>query len=62
VDLSDSRMKKNSRPTRIVRSIEVDMSPEAIDRRLRDLGQIYRLGKEIPHARRLGKVRDLRGD
>jgi hypothetical protein len=54
-------MKKTDEQTKSARSIEVDMSPEAIDRRLRDLAQLYRLGKEIPHARRLGKVRDLRG-
>ena len=35
------------------------MSPEGIDRRLRDLGQIYRLGMELKKAHRLGKVKDL---
>jgi hypothetical protein len=37
----------------------VDLSPEAIDRRLRDLGQLYRLGKAITGARWLGTVREL---
>lgn len=36
----------------------VDMSPEAIDRRLRDLGQLYRVGRELANARYLGKVSD----
>jgi hypothetical protein len=39
---------------------EVDMSPEAIDRRLRELAQLYRLGVEIRDARRIGKVEDPR--
>ncbi|HYU31249.1 MAG TPA: hypothetical protein VEW48_03740 [Thermoanaerobaculia bacterium] len=34
----------------------VDMSPEAIDRRLRELGQLYRLGMSLQKARRIGKV------
>ena len=42
------------------REIQVDMSPEAVDRRLRDLAQLYRLGLQISTARRLGKVKDLR--
>jgi len=32
------------------------MSPEAIDRRLRELGQLYRLGMSLQKARRIGKV------
>lgn len=42
------------------RSEQVDMSPEGIDRRMRDLAQIYRLGLEIAKARPAGKLRDLR--
>jgi len=36
------------------------MSPEGIDRRMREVAQLYRLGVEIAKARRLGKLRDLR--
>ena len=35
---------------------KVDMSPEAIDRRLRELGQLYELGMSLQKARRIGKV------
>ena len=35
------------------------MSPEAIDQRLRDLGQLYELGIEIGSARWLGTLKDL---
>ena len=34
---------------------EVDMSPEAIDRRLREVAMLYRLGISIGKARRLGR-------
>lgn len=34
----------------------VDMSPEAIDRRLRDLAQIYKLGMSLRGAKWLGQV------
>lgn len=34
----------------------VDMSPEAIDRRLSELGQLYELGMSLQKARRIGKV------
>jgi hypothetical protein len=37
----------------------VDMSPEAIDRRLRELGQLYELGLEIRGARWLGTVEEI---
>lgn len=33
-----------------------DMSPEAIDRRLRDLAQIYKLGMSLRDAKWLGPV------
>lgn len=36
-----------------------DMSPEAIDRRLRELGQLYKLGMAIQHAKHLGKIKDF---
>jgi hypothetical protein len=36
------------------------MSPEAIDSRLRDLAQLYKLGIAIQDARRLGKVNEIR--
>ena len=39
---------------------QVDMSSAAIDRRLRELAQIYRLGMSLQKARRIGKVNDLR--
>ena len=35
------------------------MSPEAIDRRLRELGQLYELGIEIQTARWLGTLKEL---
>jgi len=38
-----------------------DMSPEALDRRLRDAGQLYKLGMTLREARPLGKVKELRG-
>ena len=37
----------------------VDLSPEAIDRRLRELGQLYELGMQISRARWLGKLEDV---
>jgi hypothetical protein len=38
----------------------VDMSPEAIGRRLRELSQLYRLGMSLQKARRIGKVGEPR--
>lgn len=35
---------------------KVDMSPEAIGRRLRELGQLYALGMSLQKARKIGKV------
>jgi hypothetical protein len=35
---------------------KVDMSPEAVSRRLRDLGQLYRLGMSLQKAKKIGKV------
>ena len=43
------------------RPAKVDMSPEAIDRRLRKLAQLYRLGRSLSQAQRVGKVRELQG-
>ena len=45
---------------KIKRKIQADMSPEAIDRRLLDLAQLYKLGISIKDARRLGKVKEIR--
>jgi len=42
------------------RIMQVEMSPEAIDRRLLDLAQLYKLGIAIQNARRLGKVNEIR--
>ena len=39
---------------------DVDMSPEAIDRRLRDVGQLYQLGLSLREAKYLGTVEELR--
>ena len=50
-------MEKNQK---IKRMKQVDMSPEAIDRRLMDLAQLYKLGISIQDARRLGKVNEIR--
>jgi hypothetical protein len=36
-----------------------DMSPHAVEQRLRDLAQLYRLGTVIEESRRAGKFRDL---
>jgi hypothetical protein len=45
---------------KINRIKQVEMSPEAIDRRLLDLAQLYKLGMAIQDARRLGKVNETR--
>jgi hypothetical protein len=37
----------------------VDMSPEALDRRLRELSQLHRFGKALEGARRLGTVAEV---
>ena len=50
-----TKMKKpRTRATRTV-----DMSPEAIDQRFRELGQLYELGIEISGARWLGTLEDI---
>lgn len=50
-----SKMKKTRTPARRT----VDMSPEAIDQRLRELGQLYELGVEIRSAQWLGTLKEL---
>ena len=35
-----------------------DMSPEAIDHRLRELGQLYKLAMELRHARWVGPLKE----
>jgi hypothetical protein len=45
---------------KINRIKQVEMSPEAIDRRLLYLAQLYKLGIAIRNARRLGKVNEIR--
>ncbi|HPM79447.1 MAG TPA: hypothetical protein PLF81_02045 [Candidatus Anammoximicrobium sp.] len=39
---------------------EVDMSPEAVDQRLRDVAQLYRLGVALRDAELLGLVEETR--
>ena len=43
---------------KINRSIVVDMSSKAIDQRLRDLSQLFKLGNSIKNARRVGKAKE----
>lgn len=38
----------------------VDMSPEAIDQRLRDVASLYQLGMSLMSAKRLGTVAEVR--
>jgi hypothetical protein len=40
------------------RNKEVDMSPDAIDRRLRDLAGLYRLGMSLKEAVYIGPVEE----
>jgi len=39
---------------------QVDMSAEAIDRRLRDLAQLYKLGMSLRDVTLVGKAADVR--
>ena len=39
---------------------QVDMSPKAIDQRLRDLAQLYKLGMSLRDVKLVGKAADLR--
>lgn len=50
-------MKMKNRPDK--KLSKLDMSPEAIDRRLRELGQLYKLGMAIQKAKYAGKARDF---
>lgn len=50
-------MKMKNRPDK--KLYQFDMSPEAIDRRLRELGQLYKLGMAIQKAKHVGKVKDF---
>lgn len=36
-----------------------DMTPEAVDRRLREVAQLHRLGMSILKAKRIGKVGEV---
>jgi hypothetical protein len=40
------------------RTITVDMSSDAIDRRLREVGRLYKLGMSFRRAKRIGRVRE----
>lgn len=40
----------------------IDMSDEAIDRRLQEMGQLYELGIELRSARWLGQLDELKGE
>ena len=51
------RIKKRPRRTKMV-----DMSPNAIDRRLKDLGQLYTLGLTIKDAKRIGKLSIIKSE
>jgi hypothetical protein len=42
------------------RARDVDMSPEAIDRRLRELGQLHKLWMSLREARSIGRAEDLK--
>ena len=42
------------------RKVAVDMSPEAIDQRLWDLGQLYELGVALREAKRIGPLKEVR--
>ncbi len=37
----------------------VDMSPEAIDRRLRTVSELYQFATTVKHVKWLGKAKDL---
>lgn len=44
----------------MVQNKVVDMSPEAIEQRLRDLGQLYELGVALRTARKIGTIKNTR--
>ena len=39
---------------------KVDMSPDAVDQRLRDVAQLYKLGVSLRDAELLGSVEEMR--
>ncbi|MBX7224324.1 MAG: hypothetical protein K1Y36_30695 [Blastocatellia bacterium] len=39
--------------------MNIEMSQEAVDQRLRDVAELYRLGMSIKQAKYLGKARDI---
>lgn len=45
---------------RMRRTKTVDMSPDAVDQRLRDLTQLYKLGISVRDAKYLGTVEELK--
>ena len=47
----------NNRPDK--KFYKFDMSPEAIDHRLRELAQLYKLGMAIQKAKYVGKAKDF---
>ena len=50
----------NKRETKTTNRKAIDMSPEALDQRIRDVAQLYKLGIALKDARRIGKVEQLR--
>lgn len=54
-------MKTKASDLTIVRTRVVDMSPEAIARRLAQLEQLFRLGLSLRKARRIGPHEDSSG-
>ncbi len=49
-----------AKPVSHVPTRQVDMSAEAIDQRLRDLAQLYKLGMSLRDVKLVGKAVDLR--
>jgi hypothetical protein len=43
------------------RTIQVDMSPEAIAKRIKDAAELWRLGMSLKDAKLLGSAEELRG-
>jgi hypothetical protein len=39
---------------------EIDLSPQVVERRLRDWGQLFKLAMSLRKARWVGKVEDIR--
>ena len=49
-----------AKPVSHVPTRQVDMSAEAIDQRLRDLAQLYKLGMSLRDVKLVGKAADVR--